>query len=458
MMKHLIFHEGMRRARRAWLTLGLLAGLSLAAPAMAAGTTTVPSFACGGFGPMMIKLQPVPMLSNAEFTNPGADCAMWQTFFYLNWPAKKGVRGVPDTSAQFGAPGATVWETFKTEEQVFLPNGATPSPWSQGVMRSAMPKALATQAAAGRLRVLTRTSKVSKRVASLLQAGHGLRNAPVPLDQIEQADGYVLYDQQGNPVYYDVAMNRAQFDYIVKNKLYNASSQVAYAAKKNIVLPMGAIEVKAAWKVLTSTEASSGRFHTAPGYLPSTSGAGSTVTVGLVGLHVFAAGGPNSAGMWATFYQVDNAPLAGTTAPGTHTFYNPASSTPANTSGTNPTQVTQVFPDDPQAASVNAKAQKIMVEGNPSGPWQYYAMVDTQWSPTALTLTSPVPATTPLSAGTVSTATLVNPVLETFMQTQGNSCLGCHSFATTAQSQSTTASGFSFMFGNAQAAKKKPKR
>jgi hypothetical protein len=28
--------------------------------------------------------------------------------------------------------------------------------------------------------------------------------------------------------------------------------------------------------------------------------------------------------------------------------------------------------------------------------------------------------------------------------------MGCHSFATTAQPKSTTATGFSFMFGNAQ--------
>jgi hypothetical protein len=52
--------------------------------------------------------------------------------------------------------------------------------------------------------------------------------------------------------------------------------------------------------------------------------------------------------------------------------------------------------------------------------------------------------------GDISTNTLINPVLETFMQTQNNSCMGCHSFATTAQPNSTTATVFSFMFGNAQ--------
>lgn len=448
--------QGQRRPWRAWPVLALCfcASFGVTVPAAAAGATSVPSFACGGFGSgNAVKLQPVPRLSNGEFTNQGADCAMWQTFFYLNWPAVTGKRGVPNTAAAFGTPGTTVWETFKTEEQVFLPKGATPLPWDKGTLHAAVPTALSAKAAAGQLRVLTRTSKVSRSVAQL-QGSHGLRNAPVPLDQIQQADGYVLYDQQKNPVYYDVAMNKGQFDYIVNNKLYNADAQAKFAAKKNIVLPMGAIELKAAWKMLTPAEAASGRFHTSTGFQPAASGAGGTVTIGLVGLHVFAAGGPNSAGLWATFYQIDNAPLAGTTATGSYSFYKPGSSTPANTSGTNPTQVTQVFPDDPAAASVNASARKIIIQGNANSPWQYYAMVDTQWSTTPLKLNAPIPATTPLGAGSVSTATLTNAVLETFMQTPNNSCLGCHGFATTAQPKSTTAAGFSFMFGNAQAAPK----
>ena len=201
--------------------------------------------------------------------------------------------------------------------------------------------------------------------------------------------------------------------------------------------------------MLTPAEAASGRFHTSTGFQPAASGAGGTVTIGLVGLHVFAAGGPNSAGLWATFYQIDNAPLAGTTATGSYSFYKPGSSTPANTSGTNPTQVTQVFPDDPAAASVNASARKIIIQGNANSPWQYYAMVDTQWSTTPLKLNAPSPATTPLGAGSVSTATLTNAVLETFMQMPNNSCLGCHGFATTAQPKRANIRAAGWMGGDA---------
>ena len=456
-------HEIGGRARRAASALALLACAGLAAPAAAQGTTTVPHFFCGGTPPQPIYLKPVPKLTNPEFTNQGADCAMWQTFFYLNWPAQAGKRGIPDTSAKFGAPGLTVWETFKTEDQVFLPNGAKPGPWDLVYTSTTLSKEVSSRVGIGQMRVLERTSKVSHDVARLqaAQPKQGLRaspNAPIPLDQIEQADTYVLYDQQKLPVYYEVAMNRTQFDYIVGKGLYDADKQAAYAAKTNIILPQNSIEVKAAWKVLTPAETTSGRFHTSTGFIaaPSGGGAGQTVTVGMVGFHVFASGGPQSAGLWATFYQVDNAPLAGVTPPttATYSFYKVGSSTPVNTTGTNPTQVVQNFPDDSVAAKVNEQARKTIIEGYAKSPWQYYAMVDSQWSRTVLKLTSPIPATVPLNPGTVSTATLINPVLETYMQTANNSCLGCHSFATTAKPNSSTATGFSFMFGNAQSPKK----
>jgi hypothetical protein len=430
-------------------------------PVAAQATTTVPAFPCGGSPPQMIPLLPQPKLSNPEFTDQGADCAMWQTFFYLNWPALPGQPGMPDKAASFGAPGATVWETFKTSEQVFLPNGAKPQPWGQTLKSSALPGNLATQLAAGKLRLLDRTSKVSSDVAHHLQTMTGLLTSPagIPLDKLKQADLTILYDQQKNPVYYDVAMNRTQFDYILNNGLYNANTQAAYASKTNIVLPSGSIEVKTAWKILTPAEAGSGRFHTAVGISPVASGgAVQTVTIGMVGMHVFAAGGPQGVGLWATFYQLDNAPVQGVTPTGSYSFYSATSTAAVNSTATNPTQVVQVIPDNTLAASVSAQARKVIIQGNPKSPWQYYSMIDSQWSRTTLNLLSPTPLPTPVNTGSVSTATLINPVLETYLQTRGTSCLGCHSFANTATPNSGTASGFSFMFGNAKAPppKKKP--
>ena len=115
---------------RIFAALGLV--LATAAPAFA--QTQPPGFACGGSPPQMIRVAPIPKFTVIDFDNRGADCAMWQTFFYLNWPVLAGQRGVPNTAAKFGTPGTTVWESFKTVEQVFLPNGGAPQPWNQNLL------------------------------------------------------------------------------------------------------------------------------------------------------------------------------------------------------------------------------------------------------------------------------------------------------------------------------------
>ncbi|MBC7964482.1 MAG: hypothetical protein H7Z17_01050 [Fuerstia sp.] len=397
---------------------------------------------------------PVTKFSNGEFTNAGADCAMWQNFIYLNWPATAGKRGVPDTSAAFGTPGTTVWETFMTADQVFLAGGAVPQKWDASSTTPGLPDDIARQVAGGQVRLLTQTSKVSPAVAKVV-SNTIADSAGIQLKQIEQAfNSGVLYDQQKVPVYYEVAMNKTQFEYIFHNQLYNAVTQATFAASTNIVLPTGSMELKAAWKVLTAAESNSGRFHTSKGFIPGSNGNGQYVDIGLVGMHVFASEGKQNAGMWATFYQIDNAPVQVVSGKGPYSFNNPASSAAPNNNTTNPTQVVQVFADDPSSTTETAQAQKMFLTANPKSPWQYYAMIATQWSQTVLDLDTPIPATIPLSPGKpgqiLPSTTLMNPVLETFMQTKGTSCMGCHSIATIANS-GNTASGFSFMFGRAQA-------
>lgn len=415
---------------------------------------TAPSFPCGGTNPKGVVLWPITKFSNGEFTNPGADCAMWQNFIYLNWPAASGKRGIPDLTATFGAPGTTVWETFLTADQVFLPKGAKPQAWDAMSLATAVPDDVAKKAATGQIRLLRSRTKVSAGVAKTAKKNAGVDG--IPLQEIEQAfNSGVLYDQQSLPVYYEVAMNKTQYDYITQNGLYNADIQATYAQTTNIVLPTGSMELKAAWKVLTATEAASGRFHTSKGYIVGSGGQGETVDIGLVGLHVFASEGSVNAGLWATFYQVDNAPLQAKIGSGPYSFYNASSSTAPNTAGTNPTQVVQVFPDDSSSVTETRQAQAMFKNANAKSPWQYYAMIATQWSQGVINLDTPIPATLPLSAGKpgqiLPSDTLMNPVLETFMQTKGTNCMSCHSYASTPQGG--VATGFSYMFGRAQSPK-----
>lgn len=54
----------------------------------------------------------------------------WQMFIALSWPAKSGQRGNPDCTQQPGAAGYTVWQTYKTVGEIFLPNATNPGPWN----------------------------------------------------------------------------------------------------------------------------------------------------------------------------------------------------------------------------------------------------------------------------------------------------------------------------------------
>jgi hypothetical protein len=421
-----------------------------------AQSSTAPGFACGGSPPQMVTVAPIPKYGPIDFDNRGADCAMWQTFFYLNWPALPGNRrGIPDTAAKFGGPGPTVWETYKTNEQVFLAEGTTPPPWDPPLQMTALAPDIAARIGSGSVRMLRRTSKVSRTVIENIARNPQAQDSTF-LNSLRQADGNILWDQQKRPVFYEIAMNKTQFEYIYNNHLYNASQQGTYIQKTNIILPSESIELKAAWKVMTAAEVASGRFHVVDAYLydpllPPTK-------VGLVGLHVFMAGGDATVGLWGTFAQIDNAPIqpAGPVPGRQYTFFNrQCAGCPLNDKYTNPTQVVQSIPDDQTAAGVTTQAQGIIEQynkqNNITSPWQYYKLVNVQWSPKTVTLSTPVPIKLPLPMGAPSTDTLMNAVLETFMQQPGTSCLQCHATYANSAADPTVGSGFSFMFGNAQA-------
>lgn len=437
-----------RRAVAATLILALISA------GQAFAQTRPPGFACGGSPPQMVTVTPVPKFGPIDFTDQGADCAMWQTFFYLNWPVLAGQRGMPNLNAKFGAPGTTVWESFKTLEQVFLPNGATPVPWNQNLLQTALAPTLASQVASGSMRLLNRTAKISR--AAINNIAQVNANDQTFLDSIRQADGNTLYDQQKQPVYYEIAMNKTQFDYIYGYKLYNKRTQGTFIQTTNIALPVGSIELKAAWKILTGPEIVSNKFHMIKAYIVGP--VLQPVTVGLVGLHVFTGGGDSTVGMWGTFAQVDNAPVqpAGPVPGQQYTFFNPlCAGCPLNNKNTNPTQVVQVFPDDPLADKVNKDARGIILQYNQQhnvqkSPWQYYKLINVQWSPSTISLKTPVPIQLPLPQGKPSTDTLMNAVLETFLQQKGTSCVQCHAMFAGTAAKPNVGSGFSFMFSNAQ--------
>jgi hypothetical protein len=436
-----------------------------------AGTTpaqaqTPPTFRCRELpinpDPDLPKIAPI-FRSTTDLSEDEFDCLAWQDFIYFMWPAATGPRGVPNPNARLGASGPTVWETYKTDDTVFLPDGVDPGPWDQPQLLATLQTSLAQQVARGAVRNLTATSKVSRAVlASILRAGAAI--SPVVIDGISQAGGGTLYDLNGYPVYYEVSMDKVQYEYITQNKLYNAYQQVTFARDNVIILPggatsdtPGAVEIKAAWKVLTDAERKSGRFHTIQALL---GGAKIPVTVGLVGFHAFISSGGQ--GAWATFAQIDNAPVQPVPASGTFNFFNPSCTVPGtknpcpfNVKDADPGQVVQITPDAAAADKLNAYVHYILKQYDKTSVWQYYNLVDVQWPTSPVPLASlKAPAVLPLPTGSPNVATLVNAVEETFLQKPNMSCFTCHQYAATAATginQPAYATSYSFMFGHATA-------
>jgi len=372
---------------------------------------------------------------DSRMVGPASDasfgCLAWQSFVYLNWPVLAGSPGEPDREAAFGRPGPTVWETYKRHDEVFRPQARPPAPWGSPDLST---------------------------------------GAPRPLKTTHQAGGGSLIDRAGKPVYYEMLIDRDEFNYIVENKLYDADAQLAFAASKGIVLPagptarygaIGTIELKAAWKILTPAELAQRpiRFHTATARLED----GSTAVVGLVGMHLNQRIENFTQGLWATFVQIDSAPEADAGAPGrTYLFHDPDCARCAVNAMTDPpqaTQVEQVFPVAPSVRAVNEHMRALIRDADPNSPWQFYELLGVQWPQFALGFPVPRPDPEPvaghgipLSIGMPSTQTLMNPVIETFHQVNNVSCLGCHADGATARSGSNgpIAADYSFLLGHAQ--------
>lgn len=499
--------------------VGLLAGCGV--PAQERTAASAPSWPCDSNVPTISSTIPNDVFQVDQAT---MNCFAWQEFIALNWMAAPGERGVADPNAkavQLGAPnptGPTVWETYKDKTEVFLPNGAKPKLWNDPP-----PAPLCATGASAASALL---SKPGTHVLSMSSAF-----GDFSLDETDQASGQWLADQSGNLVYYEIKLNQDEFNTIVDSGFYSASVQLTTAEKgenpvaggeNQVKLPagcnrgpgctnpiVGAIELKAAWRILTDPS-QYGRYLTSQAVLVSPTGACSTATMGLVGLHIIHKTVSQPQFIWATFEQVDNVEQVKNvpptfsssscqcetaipsacfkTAPASTVYQNclatqtqgqsctantppPYESTSASCTAY-PIQVTRTFTisnnsPDPVVAT-NVAAQQLIVSSNHQSVFQYYQLVDVLWSTSAQDNYannqpgSPGPKV-PLSMSGATPDSDAHPVANTTMETyvQGYTCLHCHVYATVAGSK-VYASDFSFIMGDAQspgvAATARPRR
>jgi hypothetical protein len=397
-----------------------------------------------------------------EQKQSAADLFSWQTFIAMNWPADLNNCG-PDTSKGMSiltGKGPVVWETYLSSDQVFVSAPLQPAKWCNGAgqntsMAHLPPKVLEMAHKTGIYRFIHRISK----------APHGL----------EQAVGGPLVDQNGRFVRYEVRMNQDEYNYIIANSLWDTAGQnkfhdstIVMPAGPTKYGPTGAMEFKAAWKILGNGDDPS-RFYKIKAIVYNDdsgdpSPGPNPVTLGLVGLHIARKTANQRNWVWSTFEQVDNL---------TKSFYNAKCDTckpnqplpPGNYKELDsngkplhpPTQVTRVNPiDDPAADSLNKYFQNLLK----GSVWANYQLVSTQWlffediAPLFLAnsvqetyVQGPNPPTygnfTPIIDQPYYADTAYHP----FAQGISASCMGCHYVATFPYSK--VRADFSFMLGEA---------
>jgi hypothetical protein len=389
---------------------------------------------------------PAPALSAtvpADFsaqTQAAAVTFAWQSFVALNWPALGNQRGMPDTSKTIGQPGAVVWTTWKTPEEIFLPLAQTPAPWNQ--FGGSLPVECSTAGANAGDFVIWRTAKLPP-----------TSNIPVSRS-VRQVIGGTVTDQHGNLARYDVRVNKTLFDDIVAKQLYNRAVQ---DKARTVSLPAGVMEVKAAWREMTAADTPEirERFFRRDAWIYTPAAPAQPATcvsgeLGLVGLHITQKTPSLPQWAWATFEHVDNVPpfvpasggsqpQPGRTLP--YSFNNPACAAaqcPPNTSTekngqptTTPTQVTRKVNIGAAAQSSNGSWQAALAAASPGSPFAFYQLIDAQWQVPARSQPTPF--------------LLANTTLETYVDQ--SSCLNCHS---TARTSGKRPSDYSFVLAEAQ--------
>lgn len=384
-----------------------------------------------------------------DATQATVDDWAWRLFIALNWPASTTERGVPDSSLGIGAPDTpVVWQTWKGPNEVFYPNGQQPAAWNEDG-NPPLPS-ICTDAGAG---------KDGKAVIYMDAKGSGV---PVA-DRTNQAVGYSLTAQNGQIVHYSITFSAEVFNYIYSGEYYNLTGQEKAAdAGNGMDLPYGAMEMKASWVILDGSSAlpDASRFYTTTSwvYTPATGEIQESCevqTLGLIGLHfirkVNVKGQPEW--VWTTFEQVDNVPPFQTwQTPGMdpeHTWpytlfnkdcysggctYNQSIEDGRNPA--DPTQVIRVVDIGADAKEINGSMPAFFRMFYPDSPWQYYELVEAQW--TFDPQLQPNGQPTPWSAA--------NTTMETYLKAQDSSCINCHY---TSKTKANMYGDSSFMFAQA---------
>lgn len=475
MRKNMSPYRSCRLLRR--VTCGVMHAAVLAAANAGAVTCIGPSVPvpgiCGLYLPAPTISCTVPSDAPGPVTTPlflvqyATNIFSWQAFVGLQWPASKTERGQPDPNVALGAPGPTVWETWREANEVFRHDAnqqpLPPLAWND-------PSPIPAQCS-GADRVLYRSSKVDDLLSDTNQPTGATATRPL-----------TLKDQKRELTRYEIRMNYTAYQTITapQNQWWNGARQ---ATLNSVIFPSGSMIAKAAW--IPVSDADAPRFRTTNACVcdsadPQGAGQCTVRKMGLAGFHLMSKTPSAPQWFWSTFEQIDNVPAGSCTLPANSasaagisgtaslapapTYWNPNQGLAlANqqTPGTTPNQICREIPipnngpvcSNPLDATDNVQAMNaaMQVALAPTS-FARYALINTQWPAPPGASYGPAPGE-PHTAFKVFPALLGNTTLESFIQ-DTSSCMGCHAMARTRRHASLdpadrgfVSADFTFMLG-----------
>ncbi len=428
----------MTRLIKVGATLTMIAGLSIGMLIPRASTNSQQN-------PCSVNLTtgfnvPHDLPANASLMD--LECFAWQSFVALNWPAvtqnfQPNTRGVPNQNQNFGASGNNnfasgggnlVWETYKHKVELFPATGAPSTSYDTKPnyvysVKVSVPNGVN----AGQFNNLDEGTQIGQNYIFFPS------NPPNP----SSSSGKITPNKDVQ-ILFEARANRVEYNYVVSNKYYNATTAATAAANtvtylSNPSMPPktpyisfpigdmsqsgpsfeGTIETKAAWRMLTPDEIASGRYHTATVvYYTGTDNlpVAANATFGLLALHIIHKTKNYPYFIFATFEQEDALKLETGNPTGLYTITTYPSVSYLNNSGqqvppptpppmfpngilpaapglpptfAGPTMASQYTPALPVTKQVNDAVHAQIVRQNPSSVWQYYKLLGVQSVPTS---------------------------------------------------------------------------
>ena len=335
----------------------------------------------------------------------------WRSFIALVWPAQQRQRGQADTSQSVsGTAGSRVFETFKSEWELFNGQSGTPSAWD------AFDGPNPCNAQGVGFNDLILGSFSFSKFGNLGEAGFGNLVGP-------------LVAQNRTYVRYSTGFNQVEYTQILRDKLYLKENL------SKVVFANGSLDVKSSWIDLTGVLHPERYYSKKALLLDPSRGVCDTKAVGLVGIHIVQKTKSRPQWIWSSFEQIDNVPPSH----GSPVAFNDGSGTsmpkenpypfPPTFPTSPPYNVERLTPINLSTQHTNAVYQKLLA----GSVWQFYQLVTTQWpvaqppeSPTVDPTQDGTPAHTFPGRRSDGSA-FANATMETFDQTDiKKGCMNCH--------------------------------